>query len=93
MWAIGRYTKVSHRPVNSIMRRELHALGEGADDQRRGDRREGELEGEEGHFGNRHALREGVGGGLAGDAGEERLGEAADDRAEAAAVPEVKASE
>ena len=66
------------------MARELHPLGERADDERRGDRREGELKRQEGHFGNRHALREGVGGGLVGDAGEERLREAADDRAEAA---------
>ena len=53
--------------------RELHPLGERADDERRSDRRESELKRQEGHFGNRHPLGEGVGGGLVGDAGEERL--------------------
>jgi hypothetical protein len=62
--------------------RELDALGEGADDQRRSNRREGELESDEGEFGNRHARGEGVGGGIAGHTGQEGFREAADDGAE-----------
>ncbi|CRQ21749.1 hypothetical protein PAERUG_E3_London_17_VIM_2_03_09_05208 [Pseudomonas aeruginosa] len=57
-------------------RRELHALGEGADDQRRSDDREGHLEGDE------HAFREQRGGGsqaVGGETAEEGLVQSADE--------------
>ncbi|MNP22910.1 hypothetical protein D3C76_1156000 [compost metagenome] len=57
-------------------RGELHALGEGTDDQRRGNDGEGHLEGDE------HRLREQRGGrseAVGGDTAEKRLGEATDE--------------
>ncbi|MCY1294157.1 hypothetical protein D9M70_434400 [compost metagenome] len=55
---------------------ELHALGEGTDDQRRGDDGEGHLEGDE------HAFREGGGQAVHRQAAEEGLVESADEGAE-----------
>ena len=61
-------------------RGELHALRERADDQRRRDRRERHLEADVDDLGERDADREGGRRRLAGDAFEEQLVEAADDR-------------
>ncbi|MNE37730.1 hypothetical protein D3C80_1315970 [compost metagenome] len=57
-------------------RGELHALGEGTDDQRRGDDGEGHLEGDE------HAFREGADQAVRGQAAEKRLGQPADEGVE-----------
>jgi hypothetical protein len=45
--------------MNTSIGRELDALGEGADDQAAGDRREGALEDDVGVLGDDHTLREG----------------------------------
>src|SRR5215218_4543647 len=58
MWAIGKYTNVTHRATNSIK----------ADDQGRRDHREGHLERHVDVFGNHDAVREGRGRRLRRDA-------------------------
>jgi hypothetical protein len=60
-------------------RREFHALGEGAHDQRRGDRRERHLEADVDELVDGHADREGCGLRVGGHAFEEDLVEAADE--------------
>ncbi|MNP31557.1 hypothetical protein D3C76_1246830 [compost metagenome] len=57
-------------------RRELHTLGKGTDDQRRGDDREGHLEGDEYRFREQRRRR---GQARRGHAGEERLGQTANE--------------
>ena len=69
-------------------RRELHPLGKGADDQRGRDHREGHLEDDEGRLGQIDAVREGRGEGVGVDALHQRLGEAADEQVERAAIGE-----
>ena len=67
-------------------RRELHALGEGADDQGRRDHREGHLEHEISEFRNDMAGREGRRVDVRSDAPQEGLSEAANERLERSAV-------
>ena len=84
--------KVTHRIAEQHQRRELHPLGEGADDQRRRDHREGHLEADVDVFGNDDAVREGRRDRRRVDAAQEGLREAADEVVEAAAVGEGQAS-
>ena len=74
-------------------RRELHTLGEGADDQRRRDAGEGHLEGDVDIFRQDHALREGGDRGVLMDPHQEDLAEAAPERTGAAAEGEGIAPE
>ena len=70
-------------------RRELHAFGEGADDQRRGDGREGHLEADEGQLGDVDTLGEGGGDRVGRDALQEQLVERADVRVLKGAIYDV----
>ncbi len=73
MWAIGRYTKVSHRPVNSMMAENFMRSAKAPTMSAGVIAAKVSWKARKTNFGNRHALGEGVGGGLVGDAGEERL--------------------
>ena len=72
---------------------ELHALHQRADDQRGRDRREGHLEADVDQLGNVGADREGRGLRVRRHAGQERLGEAADERRRAAREGEAVADD
>ena len=58
MWAMGRYEKVNQRTMKNRISRELGTLCDGADDKRRGNGREGQLENDESQFRDDDAARE-----------------------------------